>query len=105
MQGRNKTNSFRIDSLVLFSVVLLTFSPMCITVMADEGGMRLPKNILPISYDIQLLPIIEEGNFTTPGFLEILVDCIEATSAISMNSADISIDESSIMVGKTLKHL
>lgn len=89
---------FRKDSLVLVAITALIFSQTWRTAMTDEGGMRLPKNVLPVSYEIQLLPIIEEGNFTTPGFVEIVVDCIETTSAISMNSADISIDESSIMI-------
>lgn len=96
---------FRKDSLVLVAITALIFSQTWRTAMTDEGGMRLPKNVLPISYDIQLLPIIEEGNFTTPGFVEIVVDCIETTSAISMNSADISIDESSIMVLETFRNL
>lgn len=96
---------FRKDSLVLVAITALIFSQTWRTVVTDEGGMRLPKNVLPVSYDIQLLPIIEEGNFTTPGFVEIVVDCIETTSAISMNSADISIDESSIMVLETFRNL
>ena len=66
--------------------------------MTDEGNMRLPKSVLPSSYDIKLFPIIEEGNFTTMGYIEILVDCFEITSNISMNSADIDIDQSSISV-------
>jgi hypothetical protein len=85
--------------VVFFVYFVLIFSQNWRTVlMADEGDMRLPKNVLPYSYDIKMIPIIEEGNFTTLGYIEILVDCLENTSNISMNSADISIDQYSILV-------
>ena len=84
---------------VFFVTFLIIFSLNWGTaLMTDEGDMRLPKNVLPNSYDIKLIPIIEEGNFTTIGYIEILVDCFETTSNISMNSADISINQSSILV-------
>jgi hypothetical protein len=89
---------FKRDCVFFFLIFLLIFSQNWGTLTADEGDMRLPKNALPISYDIKLIPIIEEGNFTTIGYIEILVDCLETTSSISMNSADISINQSSILV-------
>ncbi len=60
--------------------------------------LRLPTNILPSIYHIQLLPFIEEGNFTTDGSIEIFVDCATATRNITMNSVDITIDLNSITV-------
>ena len=86
-------------NVAFFFIFLFIFSQNFNTVsMTDEGNMRLPKSVLPSSYDIKLFPIIEEGNFTTMGYIEILVDCFEITSNISMNSADIDIDQSSISV-------
>lgn len=94
MQSLGMGNCFRYS--VTFFLVLLT---VCRGESADDGDeMRLPQTILPISYNIQLLPIIEEGNFTTLGFVEIVMDCVEATSSITMNIANITVDQSSIIV-------
>ena len=60
--------------------------------------MRLPRNLLPTIYTIRLLPFIEQGNFTTQGNVIILVDCMEDTHNITLNSADIDIDKISISV-------
>ncbi len=60
--------------------------------------LRLPGDILPYMYYIRLLPFIEEGNFTTHGYIEIFIDCVANTKNISMNSADITIIENSITV-------
>ena len=59
---------------------------------------RLPQDIFPVSYNIQLLPFIEEGNFTTDGYIEMNVMCMEATINITFNSYEITIDQSSISV-------
>jgi|688.fasta_scaffold610677_2 hypothetical protein len=94
---------FKRDCVISFVIFLLIFFQNWGTALtADEGDMRLPKNFLPISYDIKLIPIIEEGNFTTIGYIEILVDCLETTSNISMNSADITINQPSILVTSLL---
>lgn len=64
----------------------------------NEQDMRLPQSVIPESYTLRLLPIIEENNFTISGYEEIIVHCVEATSSITMNSADIEIDPSSVQV-------
>ena len=56
--------------------------------------MRLPGNIIPISYNIRMFPfieLIESGNYTTDGYVEILIQCLKATSNISINSAELDI--------------
>ena len=63
-------------------------------------GYRLPTNILPVSYKVQLLPFVEEGNFTTDGYVEMTVECIEPTFNIVFHSAEITIDISSVSVYK-----
>lgn len=65
---------------------------------ARAVNMRLPRDVLPTSYTICLLPFIEEGNFTTDGFIEMLVDCKVATSNVSMNAAELNITVKSIQV-------
>jgi len=63
---------------------------------------RLTTDLEPISYNIQLLPFIEEGNFTTHGYIEILFHCIESTDNITLNSNEITFDHSlvTVMSGK-----
>lgn len=60
--------------------------------------LLLPGDILPSIYALRIFPIIEEDNFTTIGQLDIIVDCVKNTNQISMNSINITIDESSIRV-------
>lgn len=63
--------------------------------------MRLPGDIIPIDYTIEMLPfveLIESGNYTTNGYVEIIVQVVKATRNISINSADLEIDELSISV-------
>lgn len=61
-------------------------------------NLRLPGNILPRSYNIRLLPFIQVGNWTTDGYVEIFVDCMEPIINLSMNSLDLIIDKASITV-------
>lgn len=60
--------------------------------------LLLPGDILPSIYALRIIPIIEEGNFTTFGQVDIIVECVKATSQIVMNSIDITIHEPSITV-------
>ena len=63
--------------------------------------MRLPGDIIPINYNVQMFPfveLIESGNYTTDGYVEILVQCLKATSNISINSADLDIKQLTISV-------
>ena len=60
--------------------------------------MRLPRNLLPTDYYIELFPYIEVGRFTTDGRVEITFNCTSATSNISMNAAELTIDNTTITV-------
>lgn len=66
--------------------------------MEEDDPFRLPGDLLPIDYLIQLTPIIEPGNFTTIGFVAIQVECISDTNFIVLNAADLEIDLGSIIV-------
>lgn len=69
----------------------------------DDEEYRLPGDLLPTVYTIRLLPFIEEGNFTTDGYIEIYVDCVSDTKNIVLNAFDIKIHEASVAV--SLLHL
>ena len=68
------------------------------TVKPIVKDVRLPKNLRPIHYEIRLLPWMEEGNFTTSGFIEVLMECVEQTNKIVLHSAEIEIDRMSVQV-------
>ena len=59
---------------------------------------RLPTDVLPYDYVVQLLPFLDEDNFTTHGSIDIFVDCFNATQNITMNAAELTIDKDSIKV-------
>lgn len=65
--------------------------------------LRLPGDILPRLYTIRLLPFIEVGNWTTDGYVEIVVDCVISTVNISMNSLDLTIDLASVTVIRKMR--
>ena len=60
--------------------------------------MRLSGDLRPSLYDVRLLPFIEVGNFTTDGYVEITFNCVRATSNISINALQLTIDRASISV-------
>lgn len=60
--------------------------------------VRLPRDLRPLHYDIRLLPWMEEGNFTTTGFIQILLECITITDKIVLHSAELEIDRTSVQV-------
>ena len=63
---------------------------------------RLPSHLIPISYALVLTPIIEPGNFTTLGTVDIFVNCtVDDSSDVVLNSADLVIHQSSIKVRDT----
>lgn len=59
---------------------------------------RLPQDLEPITYSIRLLPFIEENNFTTDGFVEIVFNCLVSTPYIIFNAAEIDLNNESVSV-------
>lgn len=65
-----------------------------------EDAWRLPGDLSPVTYYVRLLPFIEVGNWTTAGFVEVLFNCVRDTHNITVNSAELVIDQNSIKVRK-----
>ena len=63
-----------------------------------HNDWRLPRSLVPRHYRVRLLPYLKEGNFTTDGHVEILVECKEETDLIILHMADISIVSGSLQV-------
>ncbi|KOC62990.1 Aminopeptidase N [Habropoda laboriosa] len=56
--------------------------------------VRLPRSVIPDSYELRLIPFIQEGNFTFHGEVKILVNVTEDTRNVSLHAVDMNIDES-----------
>jgi len=54
---------------------------------------RLPDNIVPIHYDIELIPYIKEDNFTFDGKSHIIIKIRRATRDLSLHALDLMINE------------
>lgn len=52
----------------------------------DKIHYRLPKNIIPVSYDIALIPHIVENNFTYDGNVSIIIKVLNETSNITLHA-------------------
>ncbi|XP_017767304.1 PREDICTED: aminopeptidase N isoform X1 [Eufriesea mexicana] len=56
--------------------------------------VRLPRSVIPDSYDLWLIPFIQVGNFTFNGEVKILVNVTEDTKNVTLHAMDMDIDES-----------
>lgn len=76
------------------------------TVLVADGqrtgdkNIRLPRDVLPIRYDVRLFPVLEKGNFTILGRVSIDVQCQTETDRIVLHSVDIVVDPESVKVNK-----
>ena len=77
--------------------IAITILIGCSMVIAGEEW-RLPGTLRPSSYNIRLTPHLDVDDFITYGSIEILVDCITDTDVIILNSAEVTMDQSSIKV-------
>ncbi|KAL6435952.1 hypothetical protein ACFW04_005654 [Cataglyphis niger] len=58
-----------------------------------ENIYRLPKEVVPIHYDVRLIPHIVEGNFTFNGEVNIDIEVRKPTNAIALHIEQLMIDE------------
>lgn len=73
------------------------------------GDIRLPRHLMPVVYDVELVPFILEDNFTTLGALEIHLDFNESVgdaaahhNKVYMHVKEIAIDEDSVEITNIL---
>lgn len=62
--------------------------------------LRLPRSMVPISYDIQLIPFLFNKNFTFIGQVKILVNVTESCKNITLHAAALTIQNSDVVVKK-----
>ncbi len=63
-----------------------------------KNNVRLSKNVVPIKYEIELKPDLE--NFTFEGVETITLSLLQNTKKITLHAKDIEIDTVSILIGK-----
>ncbi|EFN65601.1 Aminopeptidase N [Camponotus floridanus] len=63
------------------------------TPIKKKIDVRLPKAVVPDSYQLWLIPFIWEGNFTFHGEVKILVNVTLDTNNVTLHAADMKIDE------------
>ncbi|XP_048262950.1 aminopeptidase N isoform X2 [Bombus terrestris] len=56
--------------------------------------VRLPRSVVPDSYELKLIPFIQVGNFTFHGEVKILVNVTEDTENVTLHAVDMHINES-----------
>lgn len=66
-------------------------------VEGEKLDVRLPRSILPVKYNIKLLPFIFEGNFTFNGDVSIVVQVTETTNNITLHAADLFIINTEVL--------
>lgn len=64
---------------------------------AKEKDIRLPSDILPVSYNLQIVPFIISDNFTISGTVSIELTCVKDTTNITLHSKKIEINDVNVM--------
>lgn len=59
---------------------------------------RLPNNVVPVHYDIELIPYIKEDNFTFDGKSHVIIEISRATRDLSLHALDLTINETATSV-------
>ncbi|XP_032687651.1 aminopeptidase N [Odontomachus brunneus] len=72
--------------------VLVSARKFSATPAKKKVDVRLPRTVVPDSYEIWLIPFIWEGNFTFHGEVKIWVNVTENTNNITMHAVDMNID-------------
>lgn len=85
---------------VLLNVGLIFIATTALPVDGDSGNdlsttvnYRLPDNVVPVHYNIGLIPYIEKDNFTFDGKSHVIIEIRRASRDISLHALDLIINE------------
>ncbi|XP_025832297.1 aminopeptidase N [Agrilus planipennis] len=94
--SKTTTTLDSLTSSIEISTLFTTISPTSIQTTSKTDGLtsrqldvRLPKDVVPRSYEIKLIPYMLEGNFTFQGEVSILLNIIYDTYSITLHSDDL----------------
>lgn len=86
------------ENIIQHKAIATTDKPL--TTSNVDKDVRLPRSIVPITYNISIIPFLTEGNFTFHGLVKILVNITVDCNNITMHAVDLD-----IMNGTTVKDL
>jgi hypothetical protein len=71
----------------------------------QSSPVRLPTNVVPSHYTIEIRPIVDKApedpqQFTAPGRVEIRLRCVTASQNITLHADEIEIDHEKVEVRK-----
>lgn len=64
----------------------------------QSTNLRLPHSVIPIAYDLKLIPFMIENNFTFNGDVRIIVNVSESTKNITLHAFALKIKNTDVMV-------
>lgn len=65
---------------------------------SDESSLRLPESVVPISYNIKLIPFLFEHNFTFSGEVKIIVNVTQTCQNITLHATSLKIKSNDVTV-------
>ena len=66
--------------------------------------VRLPRHLIPIKYNVKLIPFIIPDNFTIDGSVSIIMEALETGSNVTLHSADMDIDHGTVRVNQVTEN-
>jgi len=60
--------------------------------------VRLPTHLVPIKYNLELVPFIIPDNFTIRGYAEIEMECVESAFNVTLHAADLEIQNETVII-------
>lgn len=99
------TESLKFTSESTTESISTSSSPINLELNKNNTDVRLPRSLVPILYDLEIIPFIFEGNFTFHGLVNILLRVKQATNNITLHINDLSILSSDVKVFDTAENL
>lgn len=90
---------FLVNTFTNYLIGLVIFTELVSTEsLNNHSNLRLPTDVVPADYRIQLIPFLWDGNFTTNGKIQITLHCVQSTNAIMFNANNLTILPSTVRV-------
>nr|CAD7442360.1 unnamed protein product [Timema bartmani] len=90
--------SYQIPLVLLLTILSANAQTSSDETLAVVNDYLLPTSVVPIHYDIKLIPYLDDDNFTFDGEVNIKVRADEVTDVITLHQNDTIIEESSVTV-------
>ncbi|CAG2058063.1 unnamed protein product [Timema podura] len=89
---------YQIPLVLLLTILSANAQTSSDETLAVVNDYLLPTSVVPIHYDIKLIPYLDDDNFTFDGEVNIKVRAEEVTDVITLHQNDTIIEESTVTV-------